>query len=89
MLLRAQGLVRLSSFTIDLKLLTEALKARALRSLPVELYADHSHSMSGTTGMQMARLDDMRRAGVDIFLVRGIANGGNQHSKTCMSEGVY
>ena len=53
MLEYAIGLVRLSCFTIDLTLLIEALKACALRGLSVEVYADHTHSMSGATDMQM------------------------------------
>jgi len=85
---RATDAITLTGFTLDLLVLCEALKAAALRGVPVEVYVDKNHSMTGTTVAMMDRLESLRKGGVEVFLTTG-ASGGIQHSKTMIVDGTW
>jgi len=79
----------LTAFTFDLLTVNFALKEAAHRDVQVQLYVDKGHSLKGTTAAQMDRLDDLRKNGVEVYLVQGIAAGGIQHSKSLFVDGFY
>ena len=85
---RAEDAITLTGFTFDLLVLCEALKAAAVRGVPVEVYVDKSHSMSGSTLAMMERLESLRSGGVEVYLTTG-ASGGIQHSKTLLVDGTW
>jgi hypothetical protein len=88
MLGKAEGYAALTCFTFDLLMVKEALCACAQRDVTTEVYADKGHSLKGTTALQMIRLDEMRRAGVEVFLTDGPESSGIQHSKTLLVDGL-
>jgi len=79
----------LTAFTFDLLTVSIALKEAAHRDVQVQLYVDKGHSLKGTTAAQMDRLEDLRKNGVEVYLVQGIAAGGIQHSKSLFVDGFY
>ena len=57
--------------------------------MKVRLFIDRGHSLSGTTGQQMACLKEMSDAGVEVYLTSGPEGGGIQHSKTLLVDRMF
>ena len=89
LLLKAKDQAILTAYTFDLLILRAALQEAAKRGVRVQVFVDHSHSMSGSTATQMDRLQDLRQQGVEVFLSTGVGGGGIQHSKTLLVDGLY
>ena len=56
----------------------------------LSVFCDKQQALKGTTKLQVERLGELRRAGIDIWPTRG-SNGasGTQHSKTLLVDGHF
>jgi hypothetical protein len=62
----------LTAFTFDLLSIAEAIVDAARRGVQCRVYVDGSHTMSGKTAFQPERVKQMRVAGVEVFVSKGI-----------------
>ena len=76
----------MTAFTYDLTSITDALVSAKARGIPVTLFVDKQHAMTGTTNRMPDRLIQLKKAGVSVYLSRGPTGSGIQHSKTMRSD---
>ena len=77
----------LTSYTFDLAPLVEALRKAAERGIPVTVFTDHSHLLTGTTNAMPGRLSELADNGVQVLLCRDDkGRTGIQHPKTLQSQ---
>ena len=79
----------MTAFTFDLLVIRDALIRGATRGISFLLFVDRNQTLSGSTQWMVERVRELREAGVTVYVTRGPANSGIQHSKTLLVDSFF